>query len=101
MQSPSGRDVDPENSATLVRYDAKGRRVEYGTVAWATGVGIARGSGDWYVFNVVKITEDGANGAPYRGTVRDEPRRVLLEGRGRHRQVGPPRRYISREFLTA
>ena len=67
MQSPSGRDVDPENSATLVRYDAKGWRVEYGTVAWATGVEIARGSGDWYVFNVVKVTEDGANGAPYRG----------------------------------
>ena len=59
--------ADPGNSATLVRHDAKGRRVECGTVAWATGVEIARGSGGWYVFNVVKVTEDGANGAPYRG----------------------------------
>ncbi len=59
--------ADPGNSATLVRHDAKGRRVECGTVAWATGVEIARGGGGWYVFNVVKVTEDGANGAPYRG----------------------------------
>lgn len=57
----------PSHSGTLVRHDARGRRVECGSLSWATGVEISNGSDDWYVFNVVKVSENDANGAPYEG----------------------------------
>ena len=58
---------NPSNSGTLVRHDAKGRRVECGRLAWARGVEIANGADDWHVFNVVRVSENDANGAPYEG----------------------------------
>ena len=64
--------ADPGNSATLVRHDAKGRRVECGVVAWAIGVEIARGSGDWYVFNVLKV-EVGGHPSSEADRQRDAP----------------------------
>ena len=57
----------PSNSGTLVRHDARGKRVECGTVSWATGVEITRGADDWHVFNVVRVEEDDGNGSPYSG----------------------------------
>ncbi len=36
-------------------------------LAWARGVEIAKGTDDWHVFNVVRVSEDEANGAPYEG----------------------------------
>ena len=36
-------------------------------VARATGIEITKGADDWHVFNVVKIVETDANGAPYSG----------------------------------
>ena len=57
----------PSNSGTLVRHDAQGRRVECGRLAWARGVEIANGADDWHVFNVVRVSENDANGAPYEG----------------------------------
>jgi hypothetical protein len=57
----------PSNSGVLVRHDAHGKRVECGTVSWATGVEITRGSDDWHVFNVVRMSEDDSNGSPYEG----------------------------------
>ena len=57
----------PSNSGTLVRHDARGKRVECGTVSWATGVEITRGSDEWHVFNVVRVAEDDSNGSPYDG----------------------------------
>ena len=59
--------AEPGQSATLVRHDAKGKRVECGALAWATNVEIARKSDDWQAFNVVRVSENDANGAPYEG----------------------------------
>lgn len=58
---------NPSNSGRLVRHDAQGKRVECGRLAWAVGVEIASGADDWHVFNVVRVSEDDANGAPYEG----------------------------------
>ena len=58
---------NPSDSGTLVRHDAQGRRVECGRLAWARGVEIAKGTDDWHSFNVVRVSEDDSNGAPYEG----------------------------------
>ena len=58
---------NPSDSGKLVRHDPRGRHVECGRVAWATGVEITRGADRWHVFNVVKVAEDDGNGSPYSG----------------------------------
>ena len=57
----------PGQSGKCMRHDAKGKPVECVNVAWATGIEITKGSDGWHVFNVVKIVETDANGAPYSG----------------------------------
>jgi len=57
----------PSRSGTLVRHDRRGKRLECGTVSWATGIEITDGTSQWHVFNVVKVCEDGSNGSPYNG----------------------------------
>lgn len=59
--------ADPGNAGRLVRHDPTGKRVDCGMLSWATNVEIVRGAGEWQVFNVVRVSETGANGSPYAG----------------------------------
>lgn len=59
--------LNPSDSGDLVRHDKRGKRIVCGTVSWAKGVEISRGTKEGYSFNVVKVDENDNNGSAYNG----------------------------------